>query len=608
MISTTSHDLPNYADEGNLAGVLTSTGPAAVHALVQPRPAYALHRSKAVLWSLLGVFILMTLFALRLRTLVPPDEGRYAEIAREMFASGDWITTRLNGIKYFEKPPLQAWMNALTYTVFGLGDWQPRLWTGLCGIGGVLMTAWAGHRVFGPRIGVYAALILASSLFWLASGQINSLDMGLSAMMTICLASLLIAQRDDANVRTRRNWMLACWAGMALAVLAKGLVGVVLPGAVLVLYTLVSRDWRIWARLHAGKGTLLFLAIAAPWFVAVALRNPEQPRFFFIYEHFERFVNTGHKREGMWYYFLVLLLPGFLPWIGVLPQSVIAGIKRQSGHFQPRLMLLTWAIFILVFFSYSSSKLPGYIVPIFPALALLTALYLDAAPRSQHLLAASLLSLVGLAALLAVPLIVKGTARHDAELLRLQQYQPWLMAAGAILLAGGLLAVVQAWKGRRDMTLLSIALAGFFATHSMLAGFEVYGKDRAGTDLLPAIEAELTPATKLYSVGIYEQSLTYYLRRTVILVDYRDEFAFGLQQQPELSLPGIDDFVLQWTRDTKAGVPDMAIIGLAPYAQLRQRGMPMRVVAQDMRRMVISNQLRQGSVHAGAHQLPAHHP
>ena len=322
------------------------------------------------MWSLLGIFIVVTLYALGVRTLVPPDEGRYAEMAREMFATGDWITTRLNGIKYFEKPPLQTWMNALTFAAFGLGEWQARLWTGLCGIIGVCMTAYAGKKVFGPRVGLYAGLVLASSLFWLASGQINSLDMGLSGMMTLTLCSLLIAQRDDATAPERRNWMLVCWAAMALAVLAKGLIGIVLPGAVLVLYSLCARDWRIWTRLHLVKGLLLFFAIATPWFVLVALRNPEQPHFFFIHEHFQRFLMKGHKREGAWYYFLVLLIPGILPWIGVLPQSLAAAFKRQEGAFQPRLMLLVWAVFIFFFFSYSTSKLPGYIVPIFPALAL----------------------------------------------------------------------------------------------------------------------------------------------------------------------------------------------------------------------------------------------
>src|SRR4051812_12974712 len=165
-------------------------------------------RSKPAFYLLVACFILCSLVALDVRTLVPPDEGRYAEMAREMLASGDWITTRLNGIKYFEKPPLQTWMNALSFAAFGLGEWQARLWTGLCGLLGIVLTGYAGRQVFGPRVGFYAALVLGSCFYWVASGQIDSLDMSLSAMMCVALCALLIGQRDGASAAERRNWML----------------------------------------------------------------------------------------------------------------------------------------------------------------------------------------------------------------------------------------------------------------------------------------------------------------------------------------------------------------------------------------------------------------
>jgi hypothetical protein len=177
---------------------------------------------------------------------------------------------------------------------------------------------------------------------------------------------------------------------------------------------------------------------------------------------------------------------------------------------------------------------------------------------------------------------------------QLREYQPWLLCAGAILLAGGIAAWRAALRSRRDLAVLAMAVAGFVATHLVVAGFEVYGKDRAGTALLPAVRAELTLRTKLYSVGGYEQSLTFYLERPVTLVDYADEFTFGLVQEPGLALPRMDDFVAQWRRDTAAGVPAMAIIWPAPYAALLARGVQMRVVAQDRRRLVISNQLLKG--------------
>lgn len=252
-----------------------------------------LYQSQKLRWLLWLGFGFAWFYLLGHRTLVPTDEGRYAEMAREMLKSGDWITPRLNGIKYFEKPPLQAWMNTISFALFGLGEWQARLWTGLAGFLGIIATAFAGHKVFGIRNGFYAALILISSFWWAALGHINTLDMGLSGMMTISLCALLIAQRDTATGRERRNYMLLCWAAMALAVLSKGLIGLVLPGAVLVLYTFISRDWKIWARLHLIKGLLLFFAISAPWFILVGERNHEFYHFFFIHEHFERFFDQG---------------------------------------------------------------------------------------------------------------------------------------------------------------------------------------------------------------------------------------------------------------------------------------------------------------------------
>jgi 4-amino-4-deoxy-L-arabinose transferase-like glycosyltransferase len=549
-----------------------------------------LHDNKKLLWPLLAAFILVSLYALGVRSLVPPDEGRYAEMAREMLASGDWITTRLNGIKYFEKPPLQTWMNALTFAVFGVGEWQARLWTGLCGIGGVLLAGYTGTRVFGARAGFYAALVLGSSLFWVACGQIDSLDMGLSGMTTLALCALLLAQHDGASAAERRNWMLACWAGMALAVLAKGLIGVVIPGAVLVFYTVAARDWGIWTRLHLGKGLLLFFAIATPWFVLVGLKNPEQPHFFFIHEHFERFLLKEHHREGAWYYFLVLLLPGIVPWLGVLPQSLLAAGRRASGAvFQPKMLLLVWTVFIMAFFTKSSSKLPGYILPIFPALALLIACQLEQATRLSRTIAGAVLLLIGVGGMAAVPRMAHMAVRHAAERALLDAYQPWVLAAAIVAAAGGAVAIFHARQLRRDHAVLSLAVAGFIAVQLILAGFEPYGKMRAGKALIPAIQAELKPDTRIYSVGTYEQSMTFYLGRTVTLVDYWDEFTFGLQQQPELSIPKVEGFIAEWNAARARGVKALAIVASEDVEKFQARGLPLRVVARDSRRAVIAN-------------------
>ena len=555
---------------------------------VQPLPYMTdLYKSKAFTWTLLLIFTIAWFYMLDLRTLVPTDEGRYAEMAREMVASGDWITTRLNGIKYFEKPPLQTWMNALTFELFGMGEWQARFWTGLSGFLGIVLTAYAGCRVFNQRVGFYAGLVLASSFLWAALGHVNTLDMGLSGMMTLALCALLVAQRDSATANERRNWMLACWAGMALAVMSKGLIGLVLPGAVLVIYTAVARDWSIWKRLHLGKGLLLFFAITTPWFVLVSLKNPEFPRFFFIHEHFERFLTKTHHREGPLYYFVPLLVVGILPWLGVFAQSVVRGLKQDAAaRFQPNKMLVIWAGFIFFFFSISNSKLPSYILPIFPALALLLAAYLEHAPRRSWIIAASLFTILGAAGIVLAPKVATLTKVAE-EMPLYQSYVPWVLAGAAIALVGGLLTLwcLRSQQTRRDLALVILAVSGFASSQVLMLGHEPLGRYASGQPLVAPILAELGPDTPLYAVGRYDQAIPYYLRRTMILVEHTDELAFGLQQQPELWIPTRAAFIEKWRNGPKS----IAVTTPDIYADLQKQGVPMRVLAQDRRRIVIAN-------------------
>ena len=184
------------------------------------------------------------------RKLIRSDEGRYAEIAREMAVTGDWITPRLNGIKYFEKPPLQYWATAAAYRTFGEHEWTARLWPAVTGFAGILLLFFAGGRLFGIGAGFCASLILASSAGYVASAHFNSLDMGLAFFVTATLLAYLLAQRPDATPLSNRLWTLAAWAAAALAVLSKGLIGVVIPAAVLAIYVVLQRDFGRLRGLH----------------------------------------------------------------------------------------------------------------------------------------------------------------------------------------------------------------------------------------------------------------------------------------------------------------------------------------------------------------------
>lgn len=545
-------------------------------------------KSKSFLWGLFILFCLFWFYALGARTLIPSDEGRYAEIAREMAATGDWITMRLNGIKYFEKPPLQTWMNALTFEVFGLGEWQARLWTGLCGLGGIALVAYTGKRVFNARVGLTAGLVLASSFWWAALGHVNSLDMGLAAMMTIALCALLIGQRNDASARERRNWMLTCWAGMALAVLSKGLIGLMLPGAVLVLYTFIARDWAIWKRLHLGLGCLVFFAITVPWFVLVSLKNPEFAHFFFIHEHWERFTSKVHRRTGALHYFIPFLIGGIMPWLGVLAQSLWGARQDASHGFRPKKMLLTWAVFIFVFFSMSNSKLPSYILPIFPALALLIACYLENTSQKVVAYGAGLMALLSAIGLGFVFYKMPHLTNVPFEMPIYASYAYWIAAAAGLSLVGSLLA---AWMAHRqkEWAIVILAISGFLCGQFLLLGHEPFGRYAAGVNHVAAIKSEMTPQTTLYSVGRYEQVLPFYLQRTLTLVNFEDEMGFGLQQEPQLWIPSIDAFIVKWTADHDNGQKDIAILRNDVFVSMQKRGVPMRVIGQDPRRIIVTN-------------------
>lgn len=342
--------------------------------------------NRAVLFLILLAFAAIWFGPLGLRHLIPSDEGRYAEMAREMFVTGDWITPRYNGYKYFEKPPLQTWLNALTFAWFGIGEWQARLYTALASFAGVLLVGYTGARVFNPLAGFCAAVVLAASPYWNLMGHFNTLDMGLSFWMAVTLCALLLAQRPGLTVRATRGWMWLCWASMALAVLSKGLVGVILPGAVLVLYTLIARDWALWRRLYLVSGIVIFFAIVAPWFVLVQQRNPEFFNFFFVVQQFRRYLTPEQNRPGPVYYFVGVLLVGFLPWLSVAVQSLRHAwrMPRQPNGFAPMTVLLVWSGFIFLFFSVSHSKLVSYVLPIAPSLALLLGAYLPLVSREHY--------------------------------------------------------------------------------------------------------------------------------------------------------------------------------------------------------------------------------
>jgi 4-amino-4-deoxy-L-arabinose transferase-like glycosyltransferase len=519
------------------------------------------------------------------RHLRPTDEGRYAEIAREMFVSGDWVTIRYNDLKYFEKPPFHLWVTALVYHAFGVGEWQARLWVGVSGALGMLLTMLAARRWYGPGVGLLSGLVLLAAPNWNFGAHFNSLDMGLSGALAAVLAGALIAQHPQTGAAARRRWMWFAWGAIGVAVLTKGLIGIVVPGLALVVYSLWARDLQIWRRLHIASGVLLMLAITVPWFWLVARRNPEFLHFFFVHEHFQRYLSKVHQRSAPIWYFVPQLLGGFAPWLGLWP-GIVARIRDPAPGegLRPALLLAAWASSIFVFFSLSSSKLPGYILPMMPALAVLAALALDrlSARAWSRQLTGALVVCVGL--VLASPWVTRlGSATTPNALYR--DYAPWLVAASLTALLGVLLARRLLARGRQRGSIAAYALAMFAAATVALVGHDTLGRSDSGVDLVAPIRAVLGPEMPIYGVRMLDHTLPFYLGRTLIIVEAPDELEFGTQQEPRKWLPTMAAFRDRWL----AGPHALAVMSHGTFESLRREGLPMVTIAEDPRRVVVAN-------------------
>ncbi|MGH8679804.1 MAG: phospholipid carrier-dependent glycosyltransferase [Burkholderiales bacterium] len=541
------------------------------------------HSRRYALMLLAAVFIAVWFGNLEYHKLFRPDEGRYAEIAREMAVTGDWITPRLNGIKYFEKPPLQYWVTAAAFKLFGEHHWTARLWPAVTGMLGVALVFLAGRKLFGPAAGCYAAVVLASSAGYIGIGHMNTLDMGLTFFMTATMLAFLLAQREGISPATRRRWMLAAWACAALAVLSKGPVGIVLPAAAVTIYALLQRDSGLLRRLQWTAGIMIFLVIAAPWFVLVQHANPEFSKFFFIHEHFERFLTESHRRVEPWWYFVRILAIGLLPWVTLLPRALIRGwqVSQPRRDFQPARFLLAWTLFIFVFFSASGSKLPSYILPILPALSLLIGLTLsEMATRALAWHAMSVL-LIGLAVMALSPQAA-ARASETVPAFLYENYVPWIAAAGAAMVIGSSCAFFFCRLGKRGAALLGMGFGGLLATQLAITGHDVLSPSYSAFNLARDLKPHLAENTPFYSVRTYDQTLPFYIKRTVILVAFQDELAYGLEHEPRLWLPDIPSFEHAWRSQPGA----LAIMEPQTHAELEKSGLPMQIVARDLRRVV----------------------
>jgi 4-amino-4-deoxy-L-arabinose transferase-like glycosyltransferase len=455
--------------------------------------------------------------------LLEPDEGRYAEIPREMLASGDFVTPHLNGVVYLEKPPLFYWGTAASLAVFGETEFGARCFTAAVSVAGILLTYWMGATLAGWRTGLYAAIVLSTSIYYYAIGRLNTLDMTLAVLL---LLSIFPAYLYHSGKSDRRSYLLLSYAASGLAFLTKGLIGVVFPLAVMVLWLVFSRRQWEYAKAFSPLGIALFLAIVLPWTILVQRENPDFLWFFFVHEQFLRYATKIHHHAEPFWFFLPVVIAGFLPWVAFL-RRIAVSVHGAREVFLPRedlVFLLSWILFVFLFFSISGSKLATYVVPIFPPLAVLFGRGLvlwadreDGAVRCRFPLA---LAVILAAAILAVP----SFSRHRME----PAAWAWVTAAPvALILLWGIMPLFVRRLGAERVVLLSFLLLALFLTSLNRPAGLYLGDYKSVKNLSRTLQGILRPGDDLAQYETFRQGLPFYTGRRTILVDAMGELEFG---------------------------------------------------------------------------------
>ena len=314
--------------------------------------------------------------------LVGPDEPRYAWIAREMHESGDWVTPRLYGQPWFEKPVLYYWGAALSFKLFGVSEAAARFPSAFAALLATLAMAWLAWRVYDAWAARWLLLLLPTTVGMIGFSHAAVTDMPFAATLTVALvfaAIILGLTHNPQSPSTQRTpWLALIFFGffLGLAMLAKGPAAIVLSGGGVLLWAAFTKGWRDAFRCLHPLAIASFCLTALPWYILCSRRNPDFFRIFIIEHNFKRYLTPEFQHIQPFWYYVPILLIAFVPWTLALLWSIASGLLRRGRKFQfspTSLFLLSWAMFSLLFFSISKSKLPGYILPAMPPIGLLLA-------------------------------------------------------------------------------------------------------------------------------------------------------------------------------------------------------------------------------------------
>ena len=337
-------------------------------------------RSKGGTWEqeillipvLLFLCLILFFFHLGKNPLWDVDEGMHAATSKDMILSGDWITPTFNGEKFYDKPVLYNWFVSLSFMAFGFNEFAARLPSALLGTGCVIVVYLLGRSIGGPLAGFLSGTILATSGEHVILSRVVVHDIALAFFVTLALYAFLEGFKNQPH---RRRYLLLFYASTGLAVVAKGPIGMLLPALIVGLFLLLERRLDFLKELLSLWRILLFIVVAAPWYVLVTLRNTDYGSYFFIKQNLTNFLSSEARHSGPVYYYLPVLLGGFFPWSCFLPLALIRAFQDRGKKTDEAVTFLAlWFLVIFLFFSAASSKLPPYLLPMLPAVSCLVGL------------------------------------------------------------------------------------------------------------------------------------------------------------------------------------------------------------------------------------------
>lgn len=467
--------------------------------------------------------------------LLEPDEGRNAEVAREMLATGDLITPHFNTLIYLDKPAAYFWLIAASFSLAGVNEWAARLPSALMGLGTMLLCWFLARKMFDrqPTVGLRAGLIFATSPFVIVYSRLVIFDMTLAFFVSVAMVSYWLAVTSDFK---RPLLEVLFFAALGVAAMVKGPVGFLLPLLSIFLFHIVIGRFGELKRLRWGVGALVFLAVALPWLLAVSSRHPDFPRYAFWEESLKRFAAGTTRREGSIFYYLPVYLGGFFPWSLLLFLAGVFHLKswrllRDESH-RATAFLVSWVAVIFIFFSISQSKLPGYFLPaIFPLSVLTAGIWREFEGTGQERprwLRTGFLMLAGLGVIMAAaPQIFR---LESVEVAVTEKIAPGvLMLVKASMFYSGLVLVALGvigrnlggrWAGRK-LGLAALVLLAVTIPLLLLrwrTTLSAYANTSSSRWLAQAIQRSPERNLPVYSFYCFRTSLPFYLRRSVWLV------------------------------------------------------------------------------------------